>query len=149
MDKSEKNDLFKHLLCSPCSVVTKILAHAILKYFSFHFYSNLKNVPTFAEFGLYQSTLILQIVYLSSNTFYLTAFSHLLIYTIYFDCFPAGLPSFSCFIKSVNSWITVMHKSIVAWRGMLDLPLFISFSLCPNFKIVLSQLVTVCYGPLA
>ncbi len=34
------------------SIVNKILAHVILKYFSFHFIQIL-NIPTFPEFGLY------------------------------------------------------------------------------------------------
>ncbi len=52
--KKCKNYLFKHLLCSLCSIVNKILAHVIL--FKFKFYSNLKKASQHfrvAEFGLY------------------------------------------------------------------------------------------------
>ncbi len=44
---------FKHLLCSLCSIVNIILAHVILKTFSFNFIQKKKNVPTFPEVGLY------------------------------------------------------------------------------------------------
>ncbi len=50
MDKC-KSSPFKNV-CALCYIVNKILAYVILKVFNFSFYSNVKNVPTFLEFGL-------------------------------------------------------------------------------------------------
>ncbi len=43
---------FKHLLCYLCSIVNKILAHVIRKYFSFHFIPIKKKSQNFWNSGV-------------------------------------------------------------------------------------------------